>query len=110
MPTRKKKGRKKKTHIAAQAATPAASESSTPETKEQKFVRLAEKRTTRAINALRSVRKLSNRASYQYTDDDVAIIHSALEAEVKELGKAFASHSGKQSDVFKLRKTEENDQ
>lgn len=71
----------------------------------EKFVTLAEVRTNKAINAIRLIGNLSNRANYKYTDDQVEQIFAALEAHLKETKKRFASNEEK--DVFKLKATSE---
>lgn len=39
------------------------------ETKEQKFIRLAEYRMNKAIKAVESVSNLANRSSYEYSEE-----------------------------------------
>ncbi len=71
------------------------------ETKRDKFVRLAENRTNKAIQTIQSISNLSNRSIYNYTDDDVKAIFSALEREIKS---AHARFSNQESTKFKLKK------
>ena len=56
-----------------------------PRDKRQKFVQLAEKRTVNAIRAIRVISKLGNKAHYQYNEQDVKKIVSALGKEVDAL-------------------------
>ena len=70
--------------------------------KRNKFVELAEKRVTKAIDSIRVVGNLSNRAAYEYTDSDVTKIISALSAEVSELKRKFGSGGPKSRPSFRL--------
>ena len=53
--------------------------------KREKFVELAQKRTTNAIKAIRVIGKLGNRSAYEYTDTDIAKIAKALSHEIDVL-------------------------
>ncbi len=44
----------------------------------EKFVALAEKRTSKALQAIAVIGNLSNRSNYSYSDDDVRKIKRAL--------------------------------
>lgn len=70
--------------------------------KRKKFVELAERRTTKAIYALRLVGNLSNTNNYEYTDTDVKKIVKALEEEVKNMRRRFGEGTGSGEPVFKL--------
>lgn len=70
--------------------------------KREKFVELGEKRTANAIRALRVIGKLSNKAHYEYTEQDVKKIVGALNQEIDDLKLLFAKN-GKRSPIqFKL--------
>lgn len=73
------------------------------ETKSQKFQRLAESRTKKAISAIRSLGKLSNRGHYEYDEEQVRHIFSTLRKELEE-SKAFFDRDTKQASKveFKL--------
>lgn len=60
--------------------------------KAAKFVELAQKRATKAINAIRSLAKLSNKSSYVYTDAQVAALAEALKKEVVDMHDAFTKN------------------
>lgn len=60
------------------------------ESKRDKFVRLAEARTNRIIDQLRLLSNCSNRHNYDYTDEDVRKIFSAIEKEVKNARGRFS--------------------
>ena len=47
-------------------------------TKREKFVRLAESRTTKAVDAIVNISSLSNTRSYEYNEDDIRKILSAI--------------------------------
>lgn len=59
------------------------------ETKEQKFIRLAEYRMNKAIKAVESISNLSNRNSYEYSEEQVNAMFSVLENTIAEVKSAF---------------------
>jgi ABC-type Fe3+-hydroxamate transport system substrate-binding protein len=67
-----------------------------------KFVELAEKRVTRALNDIRLIGNLSNRSNYTYTDDDARKIYKALRDAVEEVRNRFERKGGEKAAVFKL--------
>lgn len=71
------------------------------ETKRDKFIRIAEARTNKIIDMIQLLGNCSNRATYDYTEKDVADIFAALEREVKIAKQKFAV-SGDKSMKFKL--------
>lgn len=58
--------------------------------KRGKFVELANNRVSRAINDLRLIGNLSNRAAYDYSDDDVRKITRSLQRELDLMKARFA--------------------
>jgi hypothetical protein len=70
------------------------------ETKREAFLRLAEKRTNAAMDRIRVIGNLSNPYAYEYSEDDLRSIFSALEQELKVTRAKFQSS---QKRVFKLR-------
>ena len=72
------------------------------ETKRQKFVRLAESRTNKIIDMLQLLGNCSNSSAYDYTQEDVDKIFSALDSEVKEARKKFNKIEIKKSKRFTL--------
>lgn len=70
--------------------------------KREKFVRLAEKRTVKAIEAIRAIGKLNSRSTYDYTDADVAKIARRLNSEVKALKTRFAKSGTGSTAEFRL--------
>jgi hypothetical protein len=70
------------------------------ETKRQKFIRLATKRTNLVIKKLEVLGKLSNRGNYSYNEKDVEQIFSAIHEKVGEVAEMF---SGKRpTKMFRL--------
>ena len=71
------------------------------ETPEAKFIRLAQKRMTRALAMIRYVGNLANRRQYTYTDGQSAKIVNTLIDAVATVKQKFAADQ-KQEDTFKL--------
>lgn len=69
------------------------------ETPSQKFKRLASARTQRVLNDLRLLGNCSGR-SYEYSDDEVARIFSAIDKEVKRARARFVK--SQQGERFEL--------
>ncbi len=72
------------------------------ESKREKFVRLAEARTNKIIDMLQLLGNCSNSSTYEYTQQDVDKIFSAIEAEVREAKKKFAKTESVKSTRFTL--------
>ncbi len=72
------------------------------ETKREKFVRLAEARTNKIIDMLQLLGNCSNLSAYDYSQEDVDKIFSAIESEVKEARKKFNKIESKKSTRFTL--------
>lgn len=70
--------------------------------KREKFVKLAEGRTSTALDAIRKIGNLSNRRAYQYDDQDVKKIVKALREAVGDLERKFTSSSVGDTETFKL--------
>ena len=73
------------------------------ETKRDKFVRLAEARTNKIIDMLQLLGNCSNTSVYEYTQQDVDQIFSAIEAEVREAKKKFSRVDSSKSTKFTLK-------
>lgn len=73
------------------------------ETKREKFVRLAEARTNKIIDMLQLLGNCSNAGTYEYTQDDVDQIFSAIEAEIREAKKKFQRVESTKSTRFTLK-------
>lgn len=59
------------------------------ESKQQRFVRLAEARTNRIISTLRLLGNCSSPAAYEYTKEDVSKIFRAIEEAVSDARRRF---------------------
>lgn len=70
--------------------------------KREKFVRLAERRTVKAIEAIRAIGKLNSRSTYDYTDADVAKIVRRLNGEVKAVKDRLANPGKAEATEFRL--------
>ena len=73
-----------------------------PESDRKKFVRLANSRVNKTINAIRLIGNLSNKSNYSYTDADVEKIFRALQDELKACRQRFTSGLSDQNDTFKI--------
>ena len=71
--------------------------------KRDNFIRLAEGRVTRAIEAIRVIGNLSNTSNYEYTQDDTKKIILALQSEISDLKKQFAPKNSHRTDKFRLK-------
>ncbi len=60
-----------------------------------KFVDLANKRVSKALNDIRLIGNLANRSNYDYTNEDVTKILRALSDEVASCRKRFEMASSK---------------
>ena len=72
------------------------------ETKREKFVRLAEARTNKIIDMVQLLGNCSNASAYDYTQQDVEKIFSAIETEVREAKKKFNKIESKKGSRFTL--------
>lgn len=62
--------------------------------KEERFTRVAEKRTNAIIRSLRSLSNCANTRNYSYTDTQVRKIIKAIENEIDSLKKVFNTRAG----------------
>ena len=60
----------------------------------ERFARLAEARTKKAIKTIRLIGNLSNRTNYTYTETEIEKIFRALSSELKAARKRFSQQSG----------------
>ena len=78
---------------------------STPETKSERFVRIAEARTNKIIDMIQLLGNCSNKSTYEYTKDDVKQIFGAIETELRAARAKFeASDNETGKKAFTLRK------
>ena len=75
------------------------------ETKSERFVRIAEARTNKIIDMIQLLGNCANKATYEYTKDDVRQIFGAIEAELRTARAKFdASDSESGKKAFSLRR------
>lgn len=67
-----------------------------------RFIKLAEKRVTRAINYIRLIGNLSNRSNYSYTDEEAEKIIKALETGVRDIKLLFQKKKNGEKTGFRL--------
>ncbi len=61
----------------------------------EKFVRLAESRTQKAIDSIQLIGNLSNPTNYSYTETDVDQIFKALGDAIKEARSRFKANASR---------------
>ena len=66
------------------------------DTKRERFVKIAENRTNKIIDMLRLLANCSNKSNYEYDDEDVKQIFSAIEKELKVTKNAFLGIESKE--------------
>lgn len=59
------------------------------ETKRDRFVRIAEARTNKILEMMRLLGNCSGKSNYEYTDEDIRKIFTALEKELKNTKNKF---------------------
>lgn len=57
--------------------------------KKERFKRVAENRTNRIIESIRLLGNCSNKSNYEYSEEDVKKIFSAIESELKETKQKY---------------------
>ena len=72
------------------------------ETKRDKFVRLAEARTNKIIDMIQLLGNCSNLGAYDYTQQDVDKIFTAIEIELRAAKKKFSKVDSKKGSRFSL--------
>ena len=72
------------------------------ETKEERFVRIAEARTNKIIDMVRLLGNCANKGNYSYTDEEVRKIFAAIDAELK-IAKAKFTEAEAVDKKFTLR-------
>lgn len=75
------------------------------ESKRERFVRVAETRTNKALRALASIGGCADVRSYEYIEADIEKIFSALQAELDAAKDRYRNGSGRKV-VFKLNSEE----
>ena len=73
------------------------------ETKRERFVRLAENRTNKIINMIQLLGNCSNTSIYEYSDEDIDKIFSAIESSLKDARRKFSKSESAKTVKFTLR-------
>lgn len=73
-----------------------------PRNKRQKFIKLANQRVNRAIEQIRLIGNLSNKAAYEFSEEDVRKITKALQKSVDATKARFSENGGKAEQGFAL--------
>ncbi len=66
------------------------------ETKRERFVRLAEARTNKILEMMRLLGNCSSKSNYEYTEEDIKKIFTALEKELKNTKNCFLGIDAKE--------------
>ncbi len=75
------------------------------ESKAEKFERIAERRVNETLRALRLLGNLADRRNYDYSDDQVSTLLSAIDQEVRTLRSRFKAEAGVGLQRFSFRKS-----
>jgi hypothetical protein len=67
-----------------------------PETKQDAFKRLAEKRTNAVLDRIRILANCANPYAYEYSDEDIRLIFASIEQELRLAKSKFANHRRRQ--------------
>ena len=70
--------------------------------KRERFIHLAERRVNRSLEMIQSIGKLSNKHLYEYNQEDVTKIISALNSEISELKRKFSAGDSLPKPSFRL--------
>ena len=69
------------------------------ESKKERFIRVVEKRVQNAVESIRKISQCSNRRMYEWNENQLKTIWSALESEIKKCKESYKSD---QNQIFKL--------
>lgn len=68
--------------------------------KRERFKKIAEQRTNKILKTLQLLSNCANKSNYDYTDEEIKKIFSAIEKEVKNTKNKFYENEGNEN--FKL--------
>lgn len=71
--------------------------------KRERFVRIAERRVNNILDGLESLGKCSNKKNYEYIDDDIVKIFSAIDKKTKEIRSLYKNSNQNKKRKFSLR-------
>ena len=74
------------------------------ESKRERFVRLAEARTNKILKMIELLGNLSNKSSYEYTEEDIQLIYKRIMDELNVSRERFGFYIRKKADTFTLDK------
>ncbi|OGJ61494.1 hypothetical protein A3C37_04185 [Candidatus Peribacteria bacterium RIFCSPHIGHO2_02_FULL_53_20] len=74
----------------------------TQESRKERFVRLANKRTNTVLERLRVLGNCSNASLYEYTEEEVNKIFGAIAKELNDVKAKFSNSKQKSSRTFSL--------
>ena len=77
------------------------------ETKNEKFIRLAEARVNSVIQKIQLIGNLSNRRNYDYSEKEVNELFKAIELELQRAKKLFEVEVSKENSKFRFSKKRE---
>lgn len=67
------------------------------ETKNEKFMRLAEYRVNKLMTAISSLDKLHNKSSYDYTEEQVNMMFNSIEEQLAQVKANFSATKAKEA-------------
>ena len=70
--------------------------------KRERFIKIAENRTNKIISMLKLLGNCANKSNYDYTEEEVKKIFSAIEQEIKNTKMKFSEANSKKKE-FSLR-------
>jgi hypothetical protein len=77
--------------------------------KQDRFVRLAEKRVNELLDKVRLVGNLADRRNYSYTEDQARLILKAIEDEIRNLRAKFTASTSPKDKAFRLSEVKKNE-
>lgn len=75
------------------------------ESKAERFERIAERRVNETLRALRLLGNLADRRNYDYSDDQVTALLSAIDQEIRNLRSRFKAGAAVGGQRFSFRKS-----
>lgn len=66
------------------------------EEKRERFKRVAENRTNRIIESIRLLGNCANKSNYEYSEEEIKKIFSAIESELRETKQKYQAKEKKQ--------------
>lgn len=72
------------------------------ESKREKFVRIAEKRTNKILDTLKLLGNCSNKNTYEYTKKDVDKIFNTIQTQLNDTKRRFTQSGSGNGDKFTL--------